>query len=58
MNALLRVTSSRVLVKMKRNPEYAKLIGLKDDSKLNYGSTQIIPHESGKPEGGQERGRQ
>ena len=58
MNALLRVTSSRVLVKMKRNPEYAKLIGLTDVSKLNYGSTKIIPQESGKPEGGREHGRQ
>lgn len=58
MNALLRVTSSRVLVKMKRDPEYAKLIGLTDVSKLNYGSTKNIPQESGKPEGGQEHGRQ
>lgn len=58
MNALLRVTSSRVLVKMKRNPEYAKLIGLTDVSKLNYGSTKNIPQENGKPEGGQEHGRQ
>ena len=58
MNALLRVTSSRVLMKMKRNPEYAKLIGLVDASKLKCGNTGIIPQKSGQPEGGRKHGRQ